>query len=46
VARGAASPLVEAATSRLRPSISMTWSQPTGSGSRRPRPRSAAPWRG
>jgi hypothetical protein len=31
---------------QLRPSISFTWSQPTGSGSRRPRPRSAAPWRG
>ena len=31
---------------QLRPSISITWSQPMGSGSRRPRPRSAAPWRG
>jgi hypothetical protein len=31
---------------QLRPSISITWSSPTGSGSRRPRPRSAAPWRG
>jgi len=35
-----------AAPSRLRPSISITWSRPTGSGSGRPRPRSAAPWRG
>jgi hypothetical protein len=30
----------------LRPSFSITWSSPTGTGSRRPRPRSAAPWRG
>ena len=29
-----------------RHSISFTWSRPAGSGSRRPRPRSAAPWRG
>lgn len=31
---------------RLRRSDAMTWSQPHDSGSRRPRPRSAAPWRG
>jgi hypothetical protein len=34
------------AASRLAPAISFTWSRPAGSGSRRPRPRSAAPWRG
>jgi hypothetical protein len=32
--------------SRLRRSDSVNWSQPHDSGSRRPRPRSAAPWRG
>jgi hypothetical protein len=31
---------------RLRPSVSISWSQPANFGSRRPRPRSAAPWRG
>jgi hypothetical protein len=35
-----------AASARIAPSASFTWSQPTGTGSRRPRPRSAAPWRG
>ena len=34
------------AASRLAPAVSITWSRPAGSGSRRPRPRSAAPWRG
>jgi hypothetical protein len=31
---------------RIAPSVSFTWSRPAGTGSRRPRPRSAAPWRG
>ena len=35
-----------AKVSRLTPTVSFTWSRPAGSGSRRPRPRSAAPWRG
>jgi hypothetical protein len=34
------------AAPRLRRSDAMTWAQPHDSGSRRPRPRSAAPWRG
>ena len=31
---------------RITPRVSFTWSRPAGTGSRRPRPRSAAPWRG
>jgi len=33
-------------TLRLRRMSPISWSQPNGSASRRPRPRSAAPWRG
>jgi hypothetical protein len=33
-------------SSPLAPVVSFTWSGPAGSVSRRPRPRSAAPWRG
>ncbi|HEY8134825.1 MAG TPA: hypothetical protein VIF08_02210 [Candidatus Limnocylindrales bacterium] len=34
------------APARITPSVSFTWTRPAGTGSRRPRPRSAAPWRG
>jgi hypothetical protein len=36
----------KSAPARIMPSVTFTWSRPAGTGSRRPRPRSAAPWRG